>query len=84
MHVKSNLSLMMVSLAVAVNVRMALFWVCQLSMSPLALKGPRSLSVPGRSGHFRQIAALQGEAEHVTSFQRISGGNEQTWMASAS
>lgn len=67
-HVKYNLLLAMVSLAVAVSVtvRMALFWACQPPMSPLSLEAPQGLSVPGRSGHFGQIAALRGKAEHVT------------------
>lgn len=80
MHVKYNPSLAMVSLAVAVSmtVRMALFWACQLPMSPLFLK---ALVWPG----FGQIVALWGKVREACHFYfSISGSNEHTWMASAS
>lgn len=68
-------------LLLSVTVRMALFWACQLPMSLLSLKAPRSLSVPGRSGHFGQIAALGGGRAchlHFNIFQGVMS-KKKTW-----
>lgn len=85
--VTSNLLLAMVSLAVAVSVtvRMALFWACQLPMSPLSLKAPQGLAALGKVWALRTDRCSSGEGRachfHFNIFQGVMSETRTVWAS---